>query len=141
EMGALPWQNPELIAPQSPYSQVDQVRTPTLIVQGGEDHRCPVGQAEQWFTALREQDVPSEMVLYPGGSHMFILSGPPSHRADWNERIVDWVERYAPAAGIPIRTKALNAAHWQQRLTELAAAHKVPGATLGILRLGEEPVI
>jgi dipeptidyl aminopeptidase/acylaminoacyl peptidase/CubicO group peptidase (beta-lactamase class C family) len=141
ETGALPWKNPELLAPQSPYSQVGQVRTPTLIVQGAEDHRCPVGQAEQWFTALREQDVPSELVLYPGGSHLFILSGAPSHRADWNERIVDWVERYAPAAGTPVRKKALNAAHWQQRLSELAAAHKVPGATLGILRLGEEPVL
>lgn len=43
--------------------------------------------------------------------------------------------------GSIIRKKALNAAHWQQRLSELAGAHKVPGATLGILRLGEEPVL
>ena len=141
ENGGLPWKNPEIFAVQSPYSQVSQVRTPTLIVQGGEDYRCPVGQAEQWFTALREQDVPSELVIYPGGSHLFILSGAPSHRADWNTRIVDWVERYAPAAGTPVRKKALNAAHWQQRLSELAIAHKVPGASLGILRLGEEPVL
>ena len=42
----------------------------------------------------------------------------------------------SPDGGSIIRKKALHAAHWQQRLSELAGAHKVPGATLGILRLG-----
>lgn len=141
ENGALPWQDPERLAEQSPFTRVDQVRTPTLIVHGGADERCPVGQAEQWFTALREREVPTELVLYPGGSHMFVLSGTPSHRADWNERIVDWVERYAPAAGTPVRQARLDAAHWRQRLSELASVHGVPGAALGILRLGEAPAI
>jgi len=34
----------------------------------------------------------------------------------------------------------IDATHWQQRLSTLAAKYKVPGATLGILRLGEDPV-
>ena len=38
-------------------AQVGQVSTPTLILHGGADDRCPVGQAEQWFTALRERGV------------------------------------------------------------------------------------
>lgn len=139
ENGGLPWRDREKIAAQSPYTHVDRVQTPTLILQGAADDRCPVGQAEQWFTALRERGVPTRLVLYPGGSHLFLLSGPPSHRADYSQRVVDWVEQYAPAAGKPIRPR-LDARHWQQRLSTLAAAHKVPGATLGILRLGEEPV-
>ncbi|RKQ89221.1 dipeptidyl aminopeptidase/acylaminoacyl peptidase [Mycolicibacterium mucogenicum 261Sha1.1M5] len=138
---SLPWQTPEVTAPQSPISKVADVRTPTLIVHGGEDHRCPVGQAEQWFTALREQNVPTELVLYPGGAHGFLSNGRPSHRADWNRRIVDWVVRHVPEPGKPVRTAALDAAHWQQRFSELATLHEIPGATLGILRLGEEPVI
>lgn len=40
--------------------------TPTLLLQGEEDHRCPVGQAEQRFTALRERSVPTRLVRYPG---------------------------------------------------------------------------
>ncbi|GAA2840251.1 dipeptidyl aminopeptidase/acylaminoacyl peptidase [Leucobacter komagatae] len=136
---SLPWQTPEVTAPQSPITKVGDVRTPTLIVHGGEDHRCPVGQAEQWFTALREQGVPTELVLYPGGAHGFLSNGRPSHRADWNRRIVDWVVRHVPEAGKPVRTAALDAAHWQQRLSELATLHGIPGATLGILRLGEDP--
>ncbi|MFB9925164.1 serine hydrolase [Amycolatopsis halotolerans] len=118
----------------SPHAQVEQVRTPTLILQGGEDVRCPVGQAEQWFTALRERDVPSRLVLYPGGAHLFVLDGPPSHRADYNQRVVDWIEQYA-GSRVPI-----DAAHWSRRLAELARKHDVPGASLGILRVdtGEE---
>ena len=139
ENGGLPWRDEELISAQSPYTQVDRVETPTLILQGAADDRCPVGQAEQWFTALRERGVPTSLVLYPGGSHLFVLSGPPSHRADYSRRIVDWVEQYAPPAGTPVRAR-LDARHWQQRLSALATAHKVPGATLGILRLGEDPV-
>ncbi|MGW9158708.1 serine hydrolase [Microbacterium sp. NPDC055665] len=139
ENGGLPWRDAERIAAQSPYTHVDRVTTPTLILHGAADDRCPVGQAEQWFSALRERGVPTRLVLYPGGSHLFPLSGKPSHRADFSQRVIDWVEQYAPPAGKPVRAR-LDARHWQQRLSALAEAHKVPGATLGILRLGEEPV-
>ncbi|KIP52509.1 serine hydrolase [Leucobacter komagatae] len=141
EHQAMPWEDPEATMRQSPYTRVGDVSTPTLIVHGGDDQRCPVGQAEQWFTALREQRVPTELVVYPGGAHGFLRSGKPSHRADWNRRIVDWVVRYAPPAGSPAHGAALDAAHWQQRLSELAELHGIPGATLGILRLGDEPAL
>ena len=57
--------------------------------------RRPVGQAEGWFTALRSAGVPTELVRYPGGSHLFILSGPPSHRVDYARRVEEWVVHYA----------------------------------------------
>ncbi len=140
ELGGLPWKSRDDYASRSPISRVEQVTTPTLVVQGNEDERCPVAQAEQWFTALREQGVASRLVLYPGASHLFIITGQPSHRADWNQRVVDWLEEYAVPAGRP-RRPAIKRRHWQQRLAELAAAHRVPGAQLGILRLGDEPVV
>ncbi|OXM52705.1 serine hydrolase [Amycolatopsis thailandensis] len=121
----------------SPFSKVDQVRTPTLVIQGAEDDRCPVGQAEQWFGALRARGVPSRMVLYPGASHLFILDGPPSHRLDYNRRILDWVEQYAVPVGGVSRVP-IEAEHWRRRLAELARKHRVPGAALGITRVGED---
>ncbi|MEV0094454.1 serine hydrolase [Streptomyces sp. NPDC050738] len=136
ELGGPPWQDRALYAELSPYSQVENVRTPTLVLHGAADERCPVGQAEQWFTALRERGVPTRLVLYPGGSHLFLLDGAPSHRADLSRRIVDWVERYAGPPGRQARPK-LDLAHWQRRLTELASRHRVPGAVLGIAR-GDE---
>ncbi|MFB6549651.1 serine hydrolase [Streptomyces sp. NPDC056405] len=136
ELGGAPWQNRELYAELSPYSRVEHVRTPTLVVHGAADERCPVGQAEQWFAALRARGVPTRLVLYPGGSHLFLLDGPPSHRVDLARRTVDWVERHAGGPGRPARA-ALDAAHWERRLGELAARHRVPGAVLGIAR-GDE---
>ncbi|MEV1170772.1 S9 family peptidase [Nonomuraea sp. NPDC049784] len=82
------------LAAQSPITHVADVTAPTLILHGEDDDRCPIGQAEQWFTALRERRVPVELVRYPGASHLFILSGRPSHRYDYNERIIAWLEQW-----------------------------------------------
>jgi dipeptidyl aminopeptidase/acylaminoacyl peptidase len=74
----------------SPLSYVEQVTAPTLIYHGERDDRCDLGQAEEWFGALRARKVPVELVVYPGGSHLLILNGRPSHRVDFNRRVHDW---------------------------------------------------
>ncbi|HVG96099.1 MAG TPA: S9 family peptidase [Chloroflexota bacterium] len=79
----------------SPITYAERVRTPTLIVHGEADDRCPIGQGEEFFGALAaEGRVPVEMVRYPGGAHGFIVSGRPSHRVDYQRRVIDWVERH-----------------------------------------------
>ncbi|CAM3573947.1 serine hydrolase [Kibdelosporangium persicum] len=133
ELGGQPWTGRRYDG-MSPLSQVENVRTPTLILHGTADMTCPVTQAQQWHTALRELGVPTQLVLYPDASHVFILTGKPSHRIDYNRRIVDWLEQYAGDAAGPRRPR-IDAAHWQRRLDVLAKRHKVPGATLGILRM------
>jgi len=134
-LGGLEWPDPvterAALAEVDPWTRVGAVTTPTLVVHGAADDRCPPGQAELWFTALRSRGVPTELVLYPGASHLFVVDGRPSHRADLSRRIIDWTERH-------VTTPPLDAAHWQQRLDTLAAAHQVPGATLAILRLGRD---
>ncbi|MEO3927757.1 serine hydrolase [Micromonosporaceae bacterium B7E4] len=130
ELGATPWTDPGRYAAMSPLARVDQVDTPTLLLHGAEDRTCPVGQAQQWHTALRERGVSTRLVLYPDAGHLFILDGRPSHRADYHQRVVDWVERYAGGRRPPV-----DAGHWQRRLAVLARRHRVPGAVLGILRL------
>jgi dipeptidyl aminopeptidase/acylaminoacyl peptidase len=95
EYGGLPWTDAERLTAQSPMSQVDRVTTPTLLLHGLADVRCPIGQAQQWFAALRARRVPTRMVVYPEASHLFILDGRPSHRVDYNERVVDWVQQHA----------------------------------------------
>jgi dipeptidyl aminopeptidase/acylaminoacyl peptidase/CubicO group peptidase (beta-lactamase class C family) len=119
------------LAELSPLTHVGDVRTPTLIYHGAADDRCPVGQAEQWFTALRQNGVPAQLVLYPDESHLFILNGKPSHREDFNRRVVDWVREHAESR------KPLDQKHWQRRLSALSKKHDVPGAALGILYKGE----
>ncbi|MDR2253007.1 MAG: serine hydrolase [Bifidobacteriaceae bacterium] len=142
DLRAMAWlqRDRQRVAELSPYTTVDQVDTPTLILHGGEDRRCPVGQAQQWHHALRERGVPTQLVLYPGGSHMFIVNGLPSHRADACRRVVDWAERHVGAASGP-RPAPIDAAHWQRRLDTLVARHKVAGAALGVMRLGPDGAV
>jgi dipeptidyl aminopeptidase/acylaminoacyl peptidase len=131
ELGGRFWDQPGFEA-LSPLSQIDQVRTPTLIYHGTADVRCPLGQAQQWHTALRERGVTSELVLYPESSHLFPFDGRPSHRLDYNRRVRDWVDEHAGMASPRAR---VDRARWERRLQTLAERHRVPGATLGILRV------
>jgi hypothetical protein len=41
-----------------------------------------------------ENEIPVEMVLYPGGDHHFYETGKPSHRIDVHGRLVDWVTKW-----------------------------------------------
>jgi dipeptidyl aminopeptidase/acylaminoacyl peptidase len=135
EIGAQPYEDPQRVAAQSPYQLVGEVRTPTLVLQGAADDRCPAGQAEQWFAALRARGVPARLVLYPGSSHLFLYDGRPSHREDYCRRVVDWVTRYTRSA------PRLDGDHWQRRLAELIDRFGVPGAVLGVDRDGERVMV
>ena len=76
----------------SPIAYVANVTTPTLVVHGEADERCPIGQGEQYFAALLAcGKTAAEFVRYPGGSHLFITNGRPSHRVDFTRRVVDWL--------------------------------------------------
>lgn len=85
----------EQLARLSPMSAIEKVRTPTLFLQGTDDERCPRGQGEELFVKMRcNGKAPTEMVLYPGGSHHVFSTGKPRHRVDVQRRIVDWLERW-----------------------------------------------
>lgn len=98
--GGPPHAEPEWYAYHSPSTYAHQTRTPTLIFHGEADARCPIGQSEQMFTALKKAGCEVEYVRYPGGSHMFFLFGPPPHRADFLARTLAWFSEHlgGPAA-------------------------------------------
>ena len=80
----------------SPVNDLDKARTPTLLLQGEDDQRCPLGQSEELLAHLiRCSDAPVEMVVYPGGSHALAATGRPDHRVDYHSRLVAWVRRWA----------------------------------------------
>jgi dipeptidyl aminopeptidase/acylaminoacyl peptidase len=76
----------------SPSTHIHNATTPTLIVHGEQDHRCPIGQGEQLFVALSRQGVETEFVRYPGGAHLMFHSGPNEHKADYYQRVIDWFD-------------------------------------------------
>ena len=85
----------DLYAELSPIRCLHHSATPVLILQGEDDQRCPLGQAEQVFNhLLYAGKAPVEMVIYPGGDHHLREQGRPSQRVDFNRRLVDWVVRW-----------------------------------------------
>ncbi|MDP9245722.1 MAG: S9 family peptidase [Chloroflexota bacterium] len=88
--GGPPHARREWFDAHSPSSFAHRVKTPTLVFSGEDDQRCPIGQSEQMFIALRKAGVETEFARYPGGSHMFFAFGLPDHRADWLARTLRW---------------------------------------------------
>ncbi len=88
--GGPPHSDPEWYAAHSPSTFAHRTTTPTLIFHGEADQRCPIGQSEQMFVALKKAGCEAEYARYPGGSHMFFVVGPPEHRADFLDRTVRW---------------------------------------------------
>jgi dipeptidyl aminopeptidase/acylaminoacyl peptidase len=94
-LGGAPWEAPHLYSERSPSFLAHRITTPTLVVHGEADHRCPVGQGEQLFAALHRTGCPSELVLYPGASHGFGEPGFPRRvRTDYFTRLLAWFDTY-----------------------------------------------
>jgi dipeptidyl aminopeptidase/acylaminoacyl peptidase len=85
-----PWERRDLYRRLSPISYVENVTAPTLIIHSEEDFRTPIGDAEQWFMALKKRGVPVEMVRYPRSSHGLSRTGEPWLLVDRLERIKSW---------------------------------------------------
>jgi dipeptidyl aminopeptidase/acylaminoacyl peptidase len=94
QWGGAPHQDREWYATHSPSSFAHNTRTPTLIIQGEADERCPVGQGEQMFVALMKAGCEVEFVRYPGGSHLFMRTGPAEHRVDALTRVLGWFKSH-----------------------------------------------
>jgi len=94
EFDGNPWDNPEHYLERSPISYVKNIRTPLLIIHSENDLRCPLEQAEQFYTALKWLKKEVQMVIFPNESHGLSRSGQPRHRVERLRRIVDWFDRY-----------------------------------------------
>ena len=73
---------------RAPLTYIDKIATPTLILHGDADRDVPPGQSWEFFRALKDRGVTTELVLYPGSPH-----GPrkPRHVRDILERSLGWL--------------------------------------------------
>lgn len=85
-------------ATQSPQAVVDRVTTPTLVLHSELDLRCPLPQAESYYSSLKRNGVQTELVIFPGENHELSRSGRPRHRRQRFEIILDWWSRMLPVA-------------------------------------------
>ena len=91
--GKMPWEDPDGYWKRSPLSLVGNVKTPTLVVVGTDDHRTPPSEAEQYFAALQLRNVPTALIQVPGASHGG-LAERPSQAGAKAQAIVAWFNRF-----------------------------------------------
>jgi dipeptidyl aminopeptidase/acylaminoacyl peptidase len=94
ELGGTPYDAEDVYRRCSPITYAHRCTTPTLFLQHEGDHRCPAEQTEQFFTVLRVNGVPAEMLRFPNTSHGGSVRGPIGHRRAQNEALLDWMNRY-----------------------------------------------
>jgi dipeptidyl aminopeptidase/acylaminoacyl peptidase len=94
EMGCLPWESPEAYLRQSPITYAHRCTTPTLLVQGEADLRCPAEQSEQFYAVLKANGCVVEMLRIPNSSHTGSVVGAVPARRAQNEALLDWMNRY-----------------------------------------------
>jgi acylaminoacyl-peptidase len=89
---APPWEQPEHYWKRSPLSLVGNVKTPTMVMVGDSDYRTPMGQAEQYYQALKLRQIESLFVVVPGASHS--IDRRPSQMISKVAHILAWFERH-----------------------------------------------
>ena len=94
--GGYPWQpeTQKVLDANSPYTFVQNIRTPLLIKHGENDLRTGVIQSEMMMKSLKVLGRPVEYVRMPGGTHELSRSGNVRQRIDRILRIYEFFERY-----------------------------------------------
>jgi dipeptidyl aminopeptidase/acylaminoacyl peptidase len=78
-------------ASRSPLTHAHRSATPTLLIHGELDRCTPPTQSEQFYNALAEAGVETELVVYPREGHGWRER---AHQVDVWRRIGDWFDRH-----------------------------------------------
>ncbi|HSE06427.1 MAG TPA: S9 family peptidase [Methylomirabilota bacterium] len=92
--GVLPWEDPARYLERSPLTYARNITTPLLILHSEDDLRCPIGEAEQLFVALKTLRREVVFVRFPDENHELSRSGKPRHRLERFRIILDWFAKY-----------------------------------------------
>nr|WP_239537044.1 S9 family peptidase [Arthrobacter roseus] len=96
--GAYTGTDPEKVRDQNPFAHIDAVQTPTFVIHSEEDLRCPLEQAQRYYTALKLNGVQTQLLIFPGENHELSRAGTPWHRRQRFEHILRWWAHYLPTA-------------------------------------------
>jgi dipeptidyl aminopeptidase/acylaminoacyl peptidase len=91
--GSSVYDDPRVYYKSSAMTFITNVKTPTLVVVGDRDGECPAPQSFEFWHALRDLGVPTQLVVYPDEGHGF---SNPEHRRDVLERALAWFNLYMP---------------------------------------------
>ncbi|MBU2972506.1 S9 family peptidase [Pseudoalteromonas sp. C2R02] len=94
-MPGMPWDHADHLWNHSPLSLVGNVKTPTMLLTGEVDYRTPMSETEQYYQALKLQNVDAAMVRIPKAAHG--IAARPSNLIQKVGNILAWFEKYKTA--------------------------------------------
>ena len=89
--GGQSWEVPDVYAKHSAMFNMKGVSTPTLIQHGEADVRVPISQGYEFYNALKQQGVPTRMIVLPRQPH-----GPnePKMQLAAMQSNLEWFDKY-----------------------------------------------
>ena len=90
-MQSTPYSDPENHDRYSPQRFVQNWKSPTLIIHGEKDYRCPISEGITLFEALQLHKVESEMLVFPDEGHWIMR---PKNIVRWYTAVAEFVGRF-----------------------------------------------
>jgi dipeptidyl aminopeptidase/acylaminoacyl peptidase len=109
------WQQYANYWDRSPLKYAHRVVTPTLIIHSTDDHITPIGQGQEWFYALLNQGVATELAMFRGEGHDLSRRGTPINLVQRLNLILDWFRRFDPANTSPATNSLPKTSRHQSR--------------------------
>ena len=75
----------------SPIFQIDRIKTPLLIAQGGKDDRVNVNETNQFVKELKKKNIKVEYILNDNESHYF---RDPANRLAFYKKLELFLDKY-----------------------------------------------
>ena len=91
EFGAWYWDDPALVASQSPHTFAAHMNTPTLVIHGAHDYRVPDQQGLAYYNTLKARDVDARLLWFPDENHWVLK---PRNSQLWYREFFDWLTRH-----------------------------------------------
>ncbi len=76
--------------------QVTKDTPPAILIHSDDDKAVPVENSIAYYKALRNNDIASELHIYPYGGHGYSLAIGQGHLATWTDRVIEWIRYIYP---------------------------------------------
>jgi len=94
QTGGHPNLDTEKLWEQSPMKYAMNVNTPLLFIHSDQDYRCPIEQAMQFYSILKEKGLHTKLIWFKGENHELSRGGKPQARIKRLTEITEWFEQY-----------------------------------------------
>ncbi len=89
--------DPDLVRLFSNELQVTADTPPAILIHSEDDQAVPVENSLEYYKALKENQVTSELHIYPYGGHGYSLAIGQGHLSTWPDRVIEWIRYINPS--------------------------------------------